>query len=708
MKKKYDVMSRRVFTKYFSALAGCFTASATGSILTGCVRTDIGASAETTFRFPHGIASADPQPDAIMLWTRVVSTIHDDPVSVTLQIADDPDFHLIRIEKVLIASKDTDHTVRIFVDGLQSDRYYHYRFIAPDGTRSEDGRTRTAPAADAERNLNIAVFSCQNFYSGFSNAYRRLINDDAIAPHDQKIDALVHLGDVIYESAISSFPDLDLNEIDLVYDSGEKRGYEKLPSGGEINDRGWPLAITLDDYRFLYKAMLSDPDMREARARYPFIYCWDDHELLNDAWQSYSPAGSIQERKVAANQAWFEYIPAILDQAPIGPGGPSASHDFNNPKVVDTLAGDFDEDYLGLEPNNLSAIRSLTIYRSLKWGRMADLLLVDLRSYRGPRGVPDEILNSPGIPYPTSPVPTDLIRTVNAGRTADNGNPPEKIQFQGIWFDNERKDAPRSSMLGAEQKAWLKRSMGRSTAHWKVFCNSTPMMRFGFDTMFREGGAKDGILWTDSWDGYPLEREEVASFVKDSGITNIVSLTGDRHAHFAGYILDSYYEANAARAMPEFAGAGVSATCRVGVQRVSMERDTDLAQLVSFDGTQLADQQKVAPSLNAWLLHGAAAAKTLSETGNQSLAIEKSVDYANPHLLYADTTAYGYYIARFTKEELNVEFVTIPEPIVDYGKAGPPVIRRVSYTLPKWEQGELPQISLPRVEGRSPLMGLRL
>jgi alkaline phosphatase D len=643
-----------------------------------------------------------------MLWTRVESRGRSDPVHLHLQLAADPAFSSIVLEQTVPAVARTDYTVRVFIDGLQPDRHYYYRFLAPDGATSERGRTRTAPPVTSRRPLNVAVFSCQHFYSGFAAAYRRLVNEDAMAASERKIDVALHLGDIIYEGATSGFPDLNRNSIRLAYADGRCRGFERLPSGGEPNGNGWPCAVTLDDYRFLYKAMLSDPDMRAARALYPFICTWDDHEMANDAWQGYSQDRPVQQRRLAASQAWFEYIPAMLDEALDGPGGSSAAHGFRHAELTDAPASEFDDDYLSLEPNNAAAIGALTLYRYLRWGALVDLLILDGRSYRGPRGVPEDLLTSPGIPYPAAPISPDLIRTMNEGRTANGGHPPETVIHQGVEFSNARKNAPRSSMLGRHQKEWLKRSLTGSTARWKVLCNSTPMMKFGFDTAFRSNGERSGLLWTDSWDGYPAERAELMGFISAHRLSNVVSLAGDRHAHFAGYVLEDFDDGpQSPKVIPEFAGAGVSATCRLTVQAIASSRDRALSPLVAFDGRGFGFENAVTPALNAWLLHGAAAARALSSTGSASQAQAASVNYANPHLEYADTDSYGFYIARFGDDKTEIEFVTIPEPILDLGADGPRLRRRVAYTLPAWAPGGTPELSPPSLEGEPPLLGLR-
>ncbi len=217
------------------------------------------------------------------------------------------------------------------------------------------------------------------------------------------------------------------------------------------------LPITLDDYRHIYKSYLNDKALQDVRAWYPFVYIWDDHEVLNDYWQAYHPGGSIQALKMAGNQAWFEYLPAILTGAAAGPAGANHAEDFSYAEVEDTEQGEFDQDYLSLEPNTLAAINSLTIYRSLRWGKMADILLLDGRSYRGPRGLDTAILGDGLIAYPDAPVDEQLVRIMNAGRTANDGTPPDTLIYEGEEIPNPRRDSPRASMLGGASEAVAER-----------------------------------------------------------------------------------------------------------------------------------------------------------------------------------------------------------------------------------------------------------
>ncbi len=688
--------TRREFLALFSRTAGCFVATASVNALVGCSIPRSGASA---YGFPQGVASADPQPDAVVLWTRVVPEAPDaeESVALRLQLARDEEFSEVVLEDTFTAERELDYTVRCFVDGLEPARTWYYRFIDPDDGTSRTGRTRTAPAPDADATLTAGLCSCQHYEEGLFSAYRRLVLDDAEAPADRKIDLVIHTGDYIYEGNERRQTDADGQPIEIVNRDGSPRRVPDVPE-----------AVTLDDYRELYRTYLSDPDLQEARAMFPFVHTWDDHELFNDYWQSFHPSGPMQRRKVDANQAWFEYIPAALSFAQAGPTGTNPARDFIPGEVEDMEPADFDDDYLSHEPNNLAAIGTLAIHRTLRWGRMVELIVVDGRSYRGPRGLDNAILGSATVAYTNAPLPAQLIEVQNAGRTANGGNPPETVELNGEELTNTRRDAPRSSLLGAAQKAWLKESLTASDARWKAICNDVPLLRFGFDMSFREHGNLDDLWWTDSWDGYPVERRELMSFVRDNSLSNVVSLTGDRHAHFAGLVYDDFDGDAPTPAVPEFAGTAISAGPRLKNQVAFSGGDPEVDRLIVFDGRDVGIEGAVLPALNAWLLFGHEAAATLSATGDTDAARGAANPAVNPHLSYADTDALGYTVVRFTTERAEAEFVTIEQPDRDYGDAGPPVRRRVRFSVPVWEPGDAPTLVAGGSEGEPPLMGFKV
>src|SRR5262249_40859632 len=161
---------------------------------------------------------------------------------------------------------------------------------------------------------------------------------------------------------------------------------------------GQTFAKTVDDYRHLYRTFLSDPDLQAARARWPFISTWDDHEFTDDCWQSqanYDSAHSLDEtdqtRRIAASQVWFEDIPAQLTDAGGVTGVASQAKDFAPADVHDAAFTTPNDDNFVDEPNNKAAIGAITIYRSLRFGQHVELVMTDERSYRSDHAIPEDL-----------------------------------------------------------------------------------------------------------------------------------------------------------------------------------------------------------------------------------------------------------------------------------------------------------------------------
>jgi alkaline phosphatase D len=310
--------------------------------------------------FPQGVASADPGPNTVMLWTRAVPRGGEAHAAVLLQVATNETFADPLLESRLASSRDSDYTLRAYIEGLEPDTRYYYRFTGSDGSVSRTGRTRTAPAAGQAREARVAFVSCQNYEQGFYSAWARMLADDEAAPPQQQIDFVLHLGDFIYERSWHRRLD----------GSAPVRTLPPFPDGQENEENRH--AVSLADYRQLYRTYLSDPWLQAARARWPFICTWDDHEFSDDCFQSYSnyaPAPRLEaRRKYAANQAWFEYIPCVLDELVRQP-----AHGLRSPRLTGQALTD-----------NQRARDSLCIYRRLHWGRHLDILLADARSYRSP------------------------------------------------------------------------------------------------------------------------------------------------------------------------------------------------------------------------------------------------------------------------------------------------------------------------------------
>ena len=237
--------------------------------------------------FTHGVASGEPAARSVLLWTRYVG---GGETPLQCEVAGELSFSRIVGGGAVIASESNDYCAKLVVDGLEPDRWYYYRFIAPDGSYSDIGRTRTLPLGDVKR-FGVGVFSCANMPFGWFNAYAH-----AAARND--LDLLVHVGDYLYEYGSDSNPQLQI-------------------PGRPIEPRHE--MVTLQDHRLRYAAYRADPDLRRLHQLFPMIAQWDDHEFANDAWMNgagnHQPdqEGDWQVRTAIAKRVYREWLPVSDD-----------------------------------------------------------------------------------------------------------------------------------------------------------------------------------------------------------------------------------------------------------------------------------------------------------------------------------------------------------------------------------------------------------
>lgn len=683
--------SRRDFVSAFLRGAGCFTVAATLPFTASCGVRE--RPSPGRYRFPQGLASGDPLPDAVVLWTRVEAVDGSTgPVEVVLQVSRTDDFGRLVAERTVAAGPETDHTVRVLVTDLSPDTLYHYRFLAGGDVTPLVGRTRTAPLPEADRPVRLAFASCQAWEAGYYGVWRTLLNEDAAAPQGDRLDFVLHLGDFIYETA----------------GYGTARALPPFPSGGGSGSDGGSgaQAVTLEDYRHLYRTYLSDPDLQEARARWPFVVTWDDHEFADDAWQSVStedPVGRpAQERKVAANQAWFEFIPALLTGHPGSSGVASGARDFQPVDVRTTpLSGTMGEDGLDPEPNNRAAVDSLVIHRSFRWGRHLELAVADTRSRRSEPCVPGPV----GAEISGSPrylLPEALVRVLDAGREANGGRPPARIRLGALDLPNHRRDAPPGTLLGPEQREWLRALLRASDATWKLVGSSVPMMPLRLDLDRVDPGALPSVFTIDSWDGYPGEREALLGFVQEEGIRNLVVLSGDHHSHFAGLLLHGSEAPDPPAVGAEFSVAAISSPTLWSTLEARTRDGHPLRPLVVHDTTRHGGSDPSIPALNLTFLHGGRAALVLDATGDPREALAARNPGHNPHLRYADTAIHGAARALCRRDRMEVEFLGMAPPLLPRGHGGEPPLRRVRFTLRSWADGRPPVLEGPEIQGPPP------
>ncbi|WP_277670292.1 alkaline phosphatase D family protein [Saccharomonospora viridis] len=271
--------------------------------------------------FAHGVASGDPLPDGVLLWTRVTPTPEAQPgsgrgpeVTVSWEVAPDETFTAVVAHGSVRTGPQRDHTVKVDVTDLAPDTWYWYRFRYGDAV-SPVGRTRTAPAADAAvTRLRMGVVSCANWQAGHFAAYRQLADRD-------DLDLVLHLGDYLYEYGVPS-------------DGSAVREHDPAVE-----------MITLADYRRRHAQYKTDPHLAALHARVPFVATWDDHESANNAWSGGAEnhtepdEGTWAERRAASQQAYAEWMPVRYE-----PGG--------------------------------------RLYRRFGFGTLAELSMLDLRTYR--------------------------------------------------------------------------------------------------------------------------------------------------------------------------------------------------------------------------------------------------------------------------------------------------------------------------------------
>lgn len=272
------------------------------------------------YPFQLGVASGDPAPDGVVIWTRLAPDallgggMQPEDVRVRWQVANDEGMAKVVRSGVATATKDWGHSVHVEVQGLQPDRTYWYQFEAA-GEISPVGRTRTAPAGDVLLDhFRFAFASCQHYEHGYFNALRHLADED--------LHCVVHLGDYIYEGGIS-------------------KGKARQHNSNEV--------VSLDDYRNRYALYRSDTDLQAAHAAFPWIVTWDDHEFDNNC------AGAISEepdvdvekflrRRADAYQAYYEHMPLRRSTLPHGP--------------------------------------MMQLYRNVTYGRLVQFSVLDTRQYR--------------------------------------------------------------------------------------------------------------------------------------------------------------------------------------------------------------------------------------------------------------------------------------------------------------------------------------
>jgi alkaline phosphatase D len=646
--------------------------------------------------YPEGVASGDPHPDSVILWTRRVPSREKEARTLFVEIGADRQFRRVVAMAEADVSEDTDWTCRILAAGLNPRTVYWYRFTDEHGFGSRIGRTITAPSVNDTRPVSFAFVSCQMAPAGACNAYRRMIWEDERQAVANQLGFVLHLGDFVYE--VVWYPE-DRGQ----YYARKLRDVVRYPRGERIRDFHVP--VTVDDYRVLYRGYLSDPDLQDARARWPFVCMWDNHEFSWKGWQSQQDFGGVrpaQTRKVAANQAWFEYQPARV----VKPNPDLNS--FEAPKVTNASLTEFDDHGLGLETSNRAAINSLKLYRTLRFGRNVELILTDNRSFRSEPVMQRKeaaVFQSQSFPYVYSDNAVDIL---DAGRAYQNGKPPATIRFNDVQTPNFRKDHPPQSILGREQKSWFLQTLRNSSATWKLWGNSIGMIewRLDFQDLPRGVGHKwpddgYGTLTIDDWSAYRHERAEVLRYIRRNRITGVAAICGDRHAFEAGLVSASLMPEALDGVIPEFITASISAPGLFEGAEYSLAKDHPLRAVYLY---QSQDGAAVQPAINLSIMRGVRASLVLQRTGDLQQALAARNPRLAPDLSFVDVGAHGYSVVRAAGDHMEVEFICIPRPLKrSESEDGGPVNYRITHRVGRWSPHTRPTLKRTKVEGALPL-----
>ncbi|WP_433336193.1 alkaline phosphatase D family protein [Spirillospora sp. CA-294931] len=383
--------------------------------------------------FTLGVASGSPLPDGFVLWTRLAPDplapdghggMPPRPYTVRYEVAEDAGFRRIARRGQALATPELAHSVHAEVHGLRPGREYFYRFRA-GGELSPAGRTRTAPApGDRAAELRFATASCAAWYHGHFTAYEHMAKED--------LDLVLFLGDYIYEYGITK--------------TNMWRGGTPLPGPEHAVE-----ITTLEQHRLRYALFKSDPNLQAAHANAPWVFTTDDHEVQNNHADEWSETGippkDFLRRRAVAYRAFYENLPLRTVSLPDGP--------------------------------------DIALYQRHRWGRLAQIDMLDNRQFRD---------------------------TYPAGLVIDNSP--------------ERHD-PKRTILGERQERWLYDGLRRSQATWNLLGTGVVMAQIDRDT-------GPGELYSnDMWDGFPANRDRLWDAFRRHGIANPVALSGDIHRHVA-------------------------------------------------------------------------------------------------------------------------------------------------------------------------------
>ena len=591
--------------RHFLASSAFFTiAAATGALL---LPEPVNAASDEVrkhrYRFAQGVASGDPRDRSMVFWTRCVpeSETGGGPsqdtrgvartVPLRLELSTSADFSTLVASVPLNALSTYDFTVRAKVTALSPKTTYHYRFIAGNDS-SPTGEARTAPdVSEANDRVRFAWLTCQDWSVNHWQAM-------SLIAAESDLDFVVHVGDYIYETVGGARPEA----------AEAAHPPLQLPDGKPLPDAG-RYADSLEDYRLLYRTYRTDPRLQTLHRRLPMIAIWDDHEFSDDCWQDHQVYTNEEKRETArrrnASRAWAEYMPVDWSDVRFEPDNPSYTN--------------------------------IRIYRDFHFGRLMHLVLTDERLYRD-----DHIVSEAAIARAHH---HDPIRGDDA---AGSRYFVEQDVLHRAQIEATKKLGRIPSMLGPEQSSWWKNTMKRSPAVWKVWGNEVMLNRlWAVMPGAPETPPARLVIDCDAWDGYPADKHELLSYLKEHGIRNVVAITGDLHAFQCGVVRDDPDPAKGTPVIVDFVSAGISSTSFYTYMKGAWG-PTPLAALVSTPAK-----------------------------------FDTFLTTNNPDLRYVDHDAQGYASATVTPDSFSVVFTKVKRLNDDGTAPVDALLQRTRLTVPR-------------------------
>jgi alkaline phosphatase D len=457
------------------------------------------ASTDPTSPFQFGVASGDPFPDSVVLWTRLAKP-NTNPLGdlqngdtykgqgnlkVGLKIgkmivnSDGSFTHEQPVTLESTAEERFAHSVHHVATGLASGQRYWYQFTY-EGKDSPIGYTKTAPASDSSvSSMKFAFASCQHWENGLYPAYADIAKQD--------LDLVIHLGDYIYEGAPSSG--------------------NVVRKHSAVADPSWG-CNTLADYRNRHGQYKTDKNLQEVHRKHPWVVVWDDHEVENDyvGTNSWYRQSDFAKRRAAAYQAYYEHMPLR----------PSTV-------ILDTQGN----------------VTNIDLYRQITYGDLAQFCMLDTRQYRSYWACPDQ---------------GGLIEATCKERTQDpiiRKNKPYRrhTMLGGKVMGSYTEPTP---WLKDEQEIWLKGKLTSSGSLWNVLAQQVIMFKYDHHDW-------TGNYYSESWDSYSATRDRILKHIVEKGVRNPVVLSGDMHSSWAANLESNFDDSlNSDVIGTEFTGTSIS------------------------------------------------------------------------------------------------------------------------------------------------------